>query len=431
LLTPTRSFLSLLARPWGIFVLALAVRAGMVLALDLPREIQGDPTWDWAYEQGAVAQAVLRGEGLADPFGQGTGPTAWCGPVYPLVLAAAIHLTGRIGRDTQLLVVGLQVLLSAGIGALLLLFGRAIGRPRLGMLAGIFWAVHPLASYFAIAIVWDSVLVAFGFLAAMTALVRAGPAASPRQLILPGVLLGCVALVNPMPLAVVPAISWYLVRGRKFGPGLRCLAAYGLPAMMVVAPWVVRNARVLGTANFKANLGVELMVGNNSEADGAFYPAYNARQRALYAEQGEAEYAAYAMSQARVWIGKNPGTFASLCLLRARLFWLGWSPFEGEPLRRGTARTRDVQGWVKWGTHFLTGLLAILGVFVWRDERGAAVIVRGILVLFPLVYYVTHVLDRYRVPVEPFVVLAGTAGLLWLVDWIRAARKSGAEESAC
>ncbi len=447
-----------LTRPLGVFVLAVLVRMLMALVLGLPAPISGDPatewayagdaigqtrlapmkvpntpTWEWAYEQGAVSQSVLRGDGLGNPFRRpngvfaaSTGSTAWCGPVYPYLLAGAMRVTGGLNRSTQWLVAGFHILLSAGIAVLLIAFARAIGRPRLGAVSAVFWALHPLASYFAITVVWDSVLVAFLLLAAMTVLVRAGPLARCRELVVPGLLFGLAGLVNPAPLALAPAIAWYLFRDRKGSAGAAAVAAYGGCAFLVVLPWSARNAVVLGTPNFKANLGVEMMVGNNEKADGAFYPwfhpAYNAKQHALYVQLGEVDYGRHAMGEARNWIAAHPTEFAQLSLKRVQLFWFGWNPFKPLPLRSGIPHHRDLQGRVKWASHFVTGLLALLGCLVWRDRHRAGVLVRGALVMFPLVYYMTHVLERYRMPIEPFVVLAGSAAILWLRDRVVAGR---------
>ena len=63
------------------------------------------------------------------------------------------------------------------------------------------------------------------------------------------------------------------------------------------------------------------------------------------------------------------------------------------------------------------GTLGVLGALLWRGAAGSAIVVRGGLLLFPLVYYVTHVFERYRFPLEPLVVLAA-ASLVVRIPWI-------------
>jgi hypothetical protein len=59
-----------------------------------------------------------------------------------------------------------------------------------------------------------------------------------------------------------------------------------------------------------------------------------------------------------------------------------------------------------------------------RGRDGAATLVRGALLLFPLVYYVTHVFERYRLPLEPVVVLAASALLVRLIPRQRSSDRS-------
>jgi hypothetical protein len=394
---------------------ALLVRVLAMLALGLPGDVPSAArAWDWAYEQGAVAQALLRGDGYADPFGQGTGATAWCGPVFPLVLAGLMRLFGGVTNTTALALSGLQVVLSALVCRHLVRLGDALGQARVGALAAWGWALHPIGVYSSITIVWDSVFVAFALTWLLAAVARRGPGAAPRTLALLGLGVGAVGLLNPAPLVVAPAILAFVLRGRT--DRARASLCLALPALLVVAPWSARNYARLGTPGLKANLGVELMVGNTDGADGGFHPwvhpAYNERQLELYRDLGERDYAALCMRHFRAWVRNHPGAFARLTLIRARTFWLGHDPFSDMPLRSGAPQARDAQGWVKWWVHFLTGVLALAGLVAYRDRRGGAWLVRGTALLFPLVYYVTHVLERYRFPIEPLVTyLAAWVGL--------------------
>src|SRR6516165_6197943 len=47
---------------------------------------------------------LATGQGFVDPFGAGTGPTAWMSPVYPSIVAGLMRI---LGTDIQ--VVGLAV----------------------------------------------------------------------------------------------------------------------------------------------------------------------------------------------------------------------------------------------------------------------------------------------------------------------------------
>ena len=257
--------------------------------------------------------------------------------------------------------------------------GRDLYSQWAGLAAALLWAGHPMAVYLPIALVWDSTLVALTmtwFLAAMLERGRCAPYGAVARL---GVLLGLTLLVNPAPLALVPMLCVYYLRRRGSGlrlqpRGVQRLAILLGTAALIVSPWAVRNAAVLGTPQIRSNLGVEVFVGNNDGAIGLFngriHPAYNEAEMQRYRELGEVAYSK-------------------------------------DSLERGL-------DWIEQGTHALMGLLAITSMIVWRGRPGSRTVMRGALFLFPLVYYVTHVFERYRFPIEPLVTLAAAVLLLRL-----------------
>ena len=158
-----------LRSPLVLLGVALAFRAALGVAFHLPGPLPEDPEWAWAHEQGAVAQALLRGEGFADPFAAATGPTAWTGPLYPLVLAAVLGLAGGINETAQVLLAALQVILSALVVLPLLSLGRRLERPMAGVVAAWLWALHPVAAPAAVGQTWDATLAALLLTTALAA----------------------------------------------------------------------------------------------------------------------------------------------------------------------------------------------------------------------------------------------------------------------
>ncbi|MFT6833112.1 MAG: hypothetical protein ACJAZN_003293, partial [Planctomycetota bacterium] len=127
-------------------------------------------------------------------------------------------------------------------------------------------------------------------------------------------------------------------------------------------------------------------------------------------------YSADCRDRAIAWARANPDRFASLTAERFQRFWIGPDPRAKVYLGMGTEHKRDWQGWIKYVSHALAGLLGVLGCLLWRSPvSGSAWIPRGTLLLFPAVYYLTHVFERYRFPIEPIVTLAAAALLLRLL----------------
>lgn len=414
---------------WGIVLVALAIRIAAILTLGDPTgfyraERGGGLEWDWGYEQGNVAQAVARGDGFAHPFPVESGATAWAAPVYPLLLGGMIKAFGGITVGVAWCLALLQSAASALTCFFLFRLGRDLYSKQAGLAAALLWAVHPMAIYLPVALVWDSTIVALSitwFLSSMIERGRTAPLGSVAKL---GVGLGAAMLVNPAPLALVPMFAWFYLRPR---PGRLRFDTSGIPriatllvfAVLTVSPWVVRNMTVLGTPQIRSNLGVEVFVGNNDGAFGPFngriHPAYNEGEMDRYLEMGEVAYSKDSMRRGAEWIREHPARFARLSVERFQRFWIGPNPSSPLILGTGFVQERDMMGWLKWATHALLGVLAIVGMLTWKGRPGSRTVMRGVLLLFPLVYYVTHVFERYRFPIEPIVTLAAAVLVLRLV----------------
>ena len=380
--------------------------------------------WEWGYEQAAISESVAQGDGFSDPFHKESGPTAWAAPAYPLLVAALLRATDGPTWDTALILGLLQALTAALTCVFLFRLGRALHSETLGLLAAAAWALHPMAAYLPVALVWDSTFVALGLAWFLANLAEAGSEPSASTSAKLGARFGAVLLVNPAPLALVPIVIVCIGLRRPLAGALKPLAAFALTAAVVTSPWTIRNAVVLGSPNIRTNLGVEFFVGNNDGATGPFngklHPAYNADEFAQYLELGEVAYSAHCRARAVNWAREHPAQFQKLTLERIQRFWVGPNPRAKIFLGMGNQHTRDWQGWIKYASHALAGVLGLLGCLFWKSPvRGSAWIPRGTLLLFPAVYYLTHVFERYRFPIEPVVTLAAAALVLRLARALR------------
>lgn len=394
----------MLRAPLLIAAVALGVRLLCIPLLGLPEDLGPDAEWTFSFEHGAVAQAILRGEGFADPFLAGTGSTAWTGPLYPALLALVLWGTGGVGGTALLLLAGINALASSLVVLPLVRLGRLLGRDRAGLLAAWLWALHPAAAPASVAKTWDAQLAALLITWAMAALVDPG-----TRRLHAGLVTGLAILFKPVFLPAALLVGWL-----KRGAGWRehSLLLGGL--LLVLGPWVIRNAVVLGGVGLKFNLGVELLVGNNDDAtSGEYVPAHHPSQSAselsLYRSHGEVAYGGLAMERALGWIEDHPDRFRALTLARARRLWVG---SERALLTRDETSGRlDWKGLIKWLAFAGVGLSGLLGCLVWRGDRGSRRLLLGSVLLSTLPYLVTHATERYRLPVEPLLVL-GLAGLL-------------------
>lgn len=418
---------------WAIFALAILVRAVALWLLDSDNRARSSDAWTFGYEATGIGRSLADGLGFGNlwmrpqgPWSEPSGPTGWLPPVYPALLGELMRLVGGVTPKFALVLFAIQAAISAATCALVAALGSALGEPRTGRVAGLAFALYPLSIWNAIYTVWDTTLVAFALTAFLWLLFRYGRGASPARAAWLGACFGCLLWINPAPLSIAPAAAVFVAHGgsRIGARGLRSVAVFSIVAFAVCLPWMLRNLRAVGAFSLRTNLGVELAVGNNDDANGHYqrsrHPSFDADEFVAYRALGEVPYAAQRNGEARAWIASHPLRFAQLTLNRAWIFWMGEAPWS-DPRRDGNKRPiDDPNSWVKWAQHALCGSLAIAGALAlaWRRFEGR--ILLAMLVCFPIAYYVTHFMERYRFPIEPVLVLSATWFVLAGFDRLRA-----------
>jgi len=175
----------------------------------------------------------------------------------------------------------------------------------------------------------------------------------------------------------------------------KCTKAWLLSVSVAVAclfPWTVRNYLTFHRfMPMRDNFGLELWIGNH-EGGGTLealndFPLFDPT---LYNRLGEVAFMEQKRQVAMHFIGQHLGQFLRLCGERCLGFWSAPS---------GSA----------WA---LVSLVAWLGlvVTIWR-KRWSGIPYAIVVVMFPLVYYVTHSVATYRHPLEPVLILLGVYAL--------------------
>ena len=413
----------LLASPLVLVAAALVLRLMVLVALDAPSAAAGRTPWEWGAEQACLADSLRRGDGFGDPWAHGTGPSAWLTPVYPLLIAACMEVGGGVTPAAAWLLFAVQSVFDALTAWLLLRLGRHLGRPLGGVCAGWLWALFPLALWHATNTVWDTTLVAFAltlFCERFAVLVaRAGPAPQRAERSLwadagAGLFFGGLLFVNPAPQAIAPIVLlavWLAGHRRSVAARAQSSAAFALGVLAICGPWIVRNHLVLGTLQLRPNFGVELMIANHDRANGhpepfKYHPSHIPAERERYLELGEVAYGGESQARAWAWMRKKPAAFAALSVKRFALFWVGRPPTHDPRMSVGVGAAADPRSWLKWVAFAAVGLggwfgLARSGLPARMRLFGAAVFL-----LYGVPYYLSHVSERYRFPIDQLLVLA-------------------------
>jgi len=255
-----------------VFAAALAARLiWSAWTAPVPREYS-DPGYYRAtalsLARGQGYSVHLSGGGLLTGFQPGGEPTAFWPPGYSLFLAVNHVFFGE----------GLVVARTANaiVGALTIVPIYFIGCRLVGRAAGIVGAV--IAAMLPSLIFWTPLLFSdtfFTFLfASVVALLLYGqrPNGGPRWpfAFATGLLIGCTALVRGEILVLLPAaVLWWLLSGVRPRAALTAGSAMLVAAVLVLAPWSVRNIRAMGSPILlSSNFGYNLRIGHAEYSTG-------------------------------------------------------------------------------------------------------------------------------------------------------------------
>ncbi|UCF77950.1 MAG: glycosyltransferase family 39 protein [Candidatus Eiseniibacteriota bacterium] len=381
-------------------ILALALRVGLALAL--PEKLYW-PDSNWYFR---VAERLASGQGF--------GASLARAPLYPYFLSAILLFTSR------LLVVRIcESILSALACAIVGIVGRRFFSERVGLLAAFVCAIYPYFIYLPSAQGSDNIVT---FLLLVSVLFLAGNVRgfSLGNSLLSGLFLGLSYLGRPSLMGVVPGMAvWALFWPRAIGtPWLRRTAFIVIVASMAtVAPWTVRN--YVATGNFvliATGGGRQFWYGNSYFATGSTtenpeYPQELKQRLAALPDEPSREKLLY--REGFKFIGENPGSALKLYVRKlANLFQLYPSVHTSNILpRSGLARILGS------AASLLLFVLASVGAVLVFVKRNPGTLLPCVVVSYCLVSAVFLTVMRYRLPVDPYVILLACVGLASFLRW--------------
>jgi 4-amino-4-deoxy-L-arabinose transferase-like glycosyltransferase len=380
----------------------------------------------------------LFAEGIAEGRGYlslGQHPTAYYPPGYPYFLGSLQWLLDRVGLGEHLvLVAGLvQALLGGVVVAAVVVAGERLGGRRVAWLAGVVVALWPNLVVHSSLMLSETLFLAL-FAVTLAALVHAGDGArwwSPA-LAVAAVGLGACALVRPQStFLALPAVAlaWALSAPgwRRWAARVAVLCA---GVVLVVAPWTVRNAVVMGDPVLvSTNTGDNLCIGFNPDASGGFMAAPYCETGEFYVQGIDQELRRDAEARTRAidWATGHLGELPGLSWTKLRITYaddrdglralesFGEDEFLSDGARSALGTLADVY-------FFVVLSLAAAGlvwttVWGWQDRRrDASGLVLVLVTLSAVAVPVLSFADtRFKVPAAPcFALLAAlVVGALW------------------
>jgi len=421
--------------PRRLFWTAFLVRVLYIALAHTYRVRLGDDHFQFGWEAGRIARALVTGYGYSDPFANAafphTGATAWLPPLYPLLLAAIFRVFGVYSQASAAVLFTLQSAFSAATAlATYEIAARCFSR-RVALWSAWIWALHPAAMQYAVRWPWEmtitTALFAFALVLALrlhgvesdqlsVASSQPKPHGQPRpqlktdnrQLttswLLFGLLWGLIALSNSALLIFLPVCGVWILMGMWRRPhAVRDAALAGLVFFACIAGWTMRNEQVLHTfIPLRSNFGAELYMGNGPGSNGLLmefeHPFQAPDQLRLYASMGEVRYVALRGAAAKQTIAADPAHFLADVARRIYFYWFGVPQADVAPAVEA-GRVLD------FGFISLAGLLG-LALALHRRVPAAGLFAWAVLLL-PIPYYVVTVAARFRHPLEPLLCILG------------------------
>jgi 4-amino-4-deoxy-L-arabinose transferase-like glycosyltransferase len=408
------------------------------------------PVYD-ASAYAAIAASLYHDEGFT------VGPTATqpssnYSPGLPLFVAGLYKVTGgvheRLARVVLALIGTLGVLLAYLLGRRLARCvpfrgyskGKVRSAPLAGLIAAAAVAIYPALLEYQ-GMLMSEPLAATLLAAAILALLWAGDAGAPLpRWLIPGVLLGALAMVRPeyLGVAIVLAVVVFALGARPdWKRALGSAAALLAAALVVIVPWTIRNAEALGRfVPISTGGGQVLFAGTYLPSDGnpeqvgaevverhpeLFGPHAVQKLRlerilARLAESRhpgmEADRALSKMGKEQLWddLGEEP-EFAGFV---AKKVWRLWGHGPRDVMRES--------GWEALHWLLLGFALLGLGVLAWRRRWEAAVLAAVFLSITALSALLVASPRRVLVMLPLLAACAGV-GAVWAGAMLRERRR--------
>ena len=410
-----------------LFFLALAIRLCAIFFYTLFPTPKAGINAD--YEYGIIARAIADGIGysmsIAKPDNSHISqsiinywPTANQTPFFPYFLSFFYSFSE--GPIAFFLIRIIHAVFSALTCIIMYLITLRLIHYKGAFVLGILCSFYPLFVSIMVRIVpetfftfWISLTILFLFF------LKDDP--SLRNIAITGLLMGITLLNSNVITPFLPFIGIWLflnLKGVLHNKLLKICLVFSI-AILVIAPWLVRNYLVFNKFPLlKSTAGLNLWLGNNPSSSGTFFSKGGEDLFDVITKKfpegfklSEVEQDAIFYREAIDYIKANPFNYLKLVIKRFYYFW--WFP----PDEFATGSTTSYKK-LMTVPYTVILILCIMGIFnIMRENWRGCLLIIALMLSISLMYslfVVGHL--RYRVPVEPYVLLFASQAIFLFVQ---------------
>ena len=387
-----------------IFFLALVLRLLFnifIVGLDTP------PTND-ATQYDAIGYNLAKGNGfmLDEPvMGVNSKITSYRAPFLPFLLAGVYAVFGHSYPVAKIML----SILGAFTCIVIYFIGKHTFDRKVGLLSALISCIYPFFIYYTGYLLSETPFVMLVCMFTLS-LILAREKGAYRYFIMAGILLGLACLCKPIFLTIPPFILLWLIIVQRYRiqDSLKRFVVIILAMILTIAPWTIRNYKVQHAfVPVTSSLGSVLWQANNPQAKGKTM-GYLMEWDSNELFESEDDLNSYYQNLALNYIKEHPKRFFCLAGIRFLEFWKITS--------YRVSLAKNLGSIMSYGVILLFFILGVaLSLRYWRKT----LLLIMIIIYYTLIHLVFLATVRYRMPLEPFLIVFAAYAILQIVSVFR------------
>jgi len=389
------------ANRWLLAILLVNLVLRLVFVSFFSNWDEGDMMDSSRYQR--VALNIIRRCG----FAEWTSPTAFSPPLYPFFMAGIMKLFGTSSVPIKIV----QILLSVLTGAAVYLIGKTVFNRPTGLIASLWIAVNPELIVLAGTLYTETLYIFISCLV-FTVLVYAIQHPGKQTLwIGAGVLMGLAILTRHILILFPLLLLVFVLFFSSTRPLWKPFLLFALVSYLLLVPWIVRHYVVFDQfVPVASGAGGGLWHGSTPSNNGTYQYDISRKQvaRETRGLERPVDKDRLLLRKSLQAIGKSPLKF----IVQVGQKYLRFFTQVYEDVPQGERRKKNPLVLTMLVLNYYPVLLACLfGWVVYFKKWPRLFPLYWVIIYSGLIYSITLVTPRYRIPLLPFMILFASAGL--------------------